>query len=94
MYALLLPLSCAVHGVYSSFVVLGQSYLAKSIGFASGITMGLAFSVGGIVLPAIGWFADQYSLMNAMKLTVLIAAACAGASLLLQEPGQPDSPAK
>ncbi len=94
VYTLLLPLSCAVHGVYSSFVVLGQSYLAKSIGFASGITMGLAFSVGGIVLPAIGWFADQYSLMNAMKLMVLIAAACAAASLLLREPANPDSPAK
>lgn len=86
VYALLLPLSCAVHGVYSSFVVLGQSYLAKNIGFASGITMGLAFSVGGIVLPAIGWFADNYSLMNAMELMVLIAALCAAASLLLREP--------
>lgn len=92
VYVLLLPLSCAVHGVYSSFVVLGQSYLAKSIGFASGITMGLAFSVGGIVLPAIGWFADQYSLMNAMKLMVLIAAACAAASLLLREPAKESKP--
>ena len=86
VYALLLPLSCAVHGVYSSFVVLGQSYLAKSIGFASGITMGLAFSVGGIVLPGLGWFADEYSLMAAMELLVAIAAACAVASLLLREP--------
>ena len=86
VYALLLPLSCAVHGVYSSFVVLGQSYLVKSIGFASGITMGLAFSVGGIVLPGLGWFADEYSLMAAMELLVAIAAACAVASLLLREP--------
>ncbi|MDO4203791.1 MAG: MFS transporter [Selenomonadaceae bacterium] len=86
VYALLLPLSCAIHGVYSSFVVLGQSYLARSIGFASGITMGLAFSVGGIVLPAIGWFADEYGLLRAMELLVLISAACAAASLLLREP--------
>ena len=86
VYALLLPLSCAVHGVYSSFVVLGQSYLAKSIGFASGITMGLAFSVGGIVLPSLGWFADRYSLTRAMELLVLTAAICAAASLLLREP--------
>lgn len=46
VYALLLPLSFCVSGAYSAYVVLGQRYLARSIGFASGVTMGLAFSWG------------------------------------------------
>ncbi|MFQ9866075.1 MAG: hypothetical protein ACLRWP_02670 [Bilophila wadsworthia] len=43
-----------------SMVVLGQKYLAKNIGFASGVTLGLATSMGGIV--ARGWIADGYGL--------------------------------
>jgi FSR family fosmidomycin resistance protein-like MFS transporter len=54
-------------------VVLGQSYLAKNIGFASGVTLGLSFSVGGIVVPSLGWFADSYGLPAVMELIVLIA---------------------
>ncbi|MFR4119269.1 MAG: hypothetical protein ACLT2T_10900 [Bilophila wadsworthia] len=35
--------------------MLGQKYLAKNIGFASGVTLGLATSMGGIVaLPSAG----------------------------------------
>lgn len=86
IYALLLPMSVAMHGPYSSFVVLGQSYLAKSIGFASGVTLGLSFSVGGIVVPSLGWFADSYGIQSVMVLLVVVALLSALATLLLPQP--------
>ncbi|WP_182187238.1 MFS transporter [Pectinatus frisingensis] len=73
LYMLLIPLGFAAFASYSSYVVLGQSYLAKNIGFASGVTLGLSFSVGGIVVPSLGWFADSYGLPAVMELIVLIA---------------------
>ena len=74
VYAVLLPLSFALLGSYSSFVVLGQEYLAKNIGFASGITIGISMSVGGVVAPALGRFADLYGLSAVMVLLILFAA--------------------
>ena len=84
--SLLIPLGFALFAPYSAMVVLGQSYLAKSIGFASGVTMGLAFSVGGIVLPGLGWIADNYSLQQAMQILVYIAVIIALFTFLLPNP--------
>ena len=86
VYAMLLPMSLAMQGPYSSFVVLGQSYLAKSIGFASGVTLGLSFSVGGIVVPSLGWYADMNGIASVMGLIVVFAACCAACCYLLPEP--------
>lgn len=79
VYAMLLPMSFAMLAPYSSFVVLGQEYLAKNIGFASGVTLGISMSIGGIIAPALGHYADTYGLTAVMGLLVLIAAICAGA---------------
>lgn len=86
VYAMLIPFSLFLVGTYSSFVVLGQSYLAKSVGFASGITLGLSSSLGGLVVPALGAFADSFGLGALMTLTVGIAAALFIATMLLPEP--------
>lgn len=83
VYAMLLPMSFAMLAPYSSFVVLGQEYLAKNIGFASGVTLGISMSIGGIIAPALGHYADTYGLTAVMGLLVLIAAICAGATFLL-----------
>ena len=64
--ALLLPLGFSLYAPFSSMVVLGQKYLAKNIGFASGVTLGLATSMGGIVAPLLGWVADHHGLPAAM----------------------------
>lgn len=88
IYALLLPMSLAMQGPYSSFVVLGQSYLARSVGFASGVTLGLSFSAGGILVPSLGYFGDCYGLVAVMVLLVGVAALCALCTLLLPEPRQ------
>lgn len=56
---------------FSVFVLLGQDYLPNRIGTASGVTVGLAVSVGGLANPLLGWLADATSLR--LALSVLIA---------------------
>lgn len=86
VYALLLPLSFCVSGAYSAYVVLGQRYLARSIGFASGVTMGLAFSIGGMLVPVLGWVADMYGLMATMEVITACTIGAAACSFVLPEP--------
>lgn len=83
LYATLIPLSFAMHGSYSAFIVLGQSYLKKSVGFASGVTLGLSFSIGGIMMPLFGKFADTYGLDSFMILVLAIAILGAAVTFLL-----------
>ena len=58
IFPLLVVVSFTLIGTYAAFVVLGQSYLQKNVGFASGVTMGLAASLGGIFTPLLGVLAD------------------------------------
>lgn len=70
----------------AAFVVLGQSYLAKNVGLASGVTMGLSASLGGIFTPILGMVADAYGITTVMVMLVVIGALCAISSFLLPEP--------
>lgn len=83
VFLMLIPMSFGIQGTYSAFIVLGQSYLAKNIGFASGVTMGLSFSLGGIIAPSLGFFADSYGLESVMLLILGIAICSALATLSL-----------
>jgi FSR family fosmidomycin resistance protein-like MFS transporter len=47
---------------FSVFVVLSQDYLPNRIGTASGVTIGLAVSIGGLFSPVLGRLADTTSL--------------------------------
>ncbi|MBP2637464.1 MAG: fsr 3 [Firmicutes bacterium] len=85
-YALMIPIGFAMFSPFSSVVVLGQSYLARSIGFASGVTLGLSFSVGGMFIPLIGGFADNHGLPATMELLTLFAIVAAFCSFLLSKP--------
>jgi FSR family fosmidomycin resistance protein-like MFS transporter len=44
----------------ASFIVLGQEYLPNRVGLASGVTLGLAVSLGGGLSPALGAIADHF----------------------------------
>ena len=66
-WALLPLLGFVLYAPFSAQVVLGQQYLAKNIGFASGITLGLATSLGGVVAPLLGWVADNYGMPVAFQ---------------------------
>ena len=69
---LLVPLGFGVSSQYSPMVVLGQKYLAKSVGFAAGITLGLGITLGGIFSPAVGWLADHYGLPAALQVLLAV----------------------
>lgn len=69
--ALLVPIGIVLLSTYSPLVVMGQRFLPNQVGLASGITLGVAISIGGIVAPLLGHVADGYGLPSA--LTVLTA---------------------
>jgi len=70
--------------------VLGQTYLAKNIGFASGVTLGLSFSVGGLFVPILGKLADATSLTVVFTVLIALSALCAlGAFMLREIPRKP-----
>ncbi|MFJ9680146.1 MFS transporter [Streptomyces sp. NPDC101194] len=81
--------SAGLYVPFSLHVTLGQDYLPRRVGTASGITLGLAVSIGGVAGPLIGAVADATSLQTA--LAPLIALPAVGWLLLrtLKEPGTP-----
>ncbi|MFD7922102.1 MFS transporter [Streptomyces sp. NPDC059740] len=75
--ALLLFVALASVGLYVPFslqVTLAQDYLPSRIGTASGITLGLTVSIGGLASPLIGSLADATSLRTALAPLVLFPA--------------------
>ncbi|MGW6917131.1 MFS transporter [Kitasatospora sp. NPDC054939] len=81
--------SMGLYVPFSLHVTLGQDYLPGRIGTASGVTLGLAVSAGGVAGPLIGALADAASLRTA--LLPLIALPLLGLLLLrpLREPAVP-----
>ena len=53
-------------------VVLGQSYLPRNTGMASGLIVGLAIGTGGLGVAALGWIADHYGLRAVLLITALL----------------------
>ena len=78
--------SAGLYVPFSLHVTLGQDYLPRRVGTASGVTLGLTVSVGGLAAPLIGALADATSLRTA--LVPLIALPALGRLLLsgLREP--------
>jgi len=63
---LLVFIGIALYAPFSPMVVMGQQYLPSRIGLASGVTLGLTISVGGLAAPLLGWVADIYGLLPVM----------------------------
>jgi len=68
----LVPLALVMYVPSSILVVMGQEYLPGRVGTASGVTLGLAVSVGGIVTPGLGLVADRAGLRPALALLVAV----------------------
>ncbi|GGM15510.1 MFS transporter [Streptomyces fumigatiscleroticus] len=84
--------SAGLYVPFSLHITLGQDFLPRRMGTASGVTLGLAVSVGGLAAPAIGALADATSLRTA--LLPLVALPAVGRLLLcgLREPVPPGAP--
>jgi FSR family fosmidomycin resistance protein-like MFS transporter len=72
MYPFLALTSAGLYVPFSLQVTLGQDYLPSRIGTASGITLGLTVSIGGLVSPLIGRVAEATSLQTALAPLVLM----------------------
>jgi MFS transporter, FSR family, fosmidomycin resistance protein len=83
----LVPLGLALYVPSSIIVVMGQEYLPGRVGTASGVTLGLAVSVGGVAAPALGLVADHAGLRAALALLVVLPAVATVLALSL--PRQP-----
>lgn len=73
--AVYLFVGAASAGLYVPFslqVTLGQDYLPSRVGTASGITLGLTVSIGGLVSPLLGALADRTSLQTALAPLVIM----------------------
>ncbi|MFD5461831.1 MFS transporter [Kitasatospora sp. NPDC127059] len=66
LYGCVALASAGLYVPFSLQVTLGQDYLPSRIGTASGITLGLTVSVGGLASPLIGGLADATSLRTAL----------------------------
>jgi len=72
---------------FSVFVVLGQDYLPNRIGTASGVTVGLAVSIGGLFSPVFGRLADVMGLRFTLAAFTVLPVLALLLSLLMAEPG-------
>jgi MFS transporter, FSR family, fosmidomycin resistance protein len=67
-------------------VTLGQDYLPSRIGTASGVTLGLAISIGGLAAPLFGYLADRYGLAVSLAVLAVLPVASLGLAARLREP--------
>lgn len=80
---ILIPIGLSLSAPFGPMVVLGQSYLPNRIGLASGITLGLAFSFGGLTTPLLGWIADHHGLRVTISIIAFLPIVCTGLVLML-----------
>lgn len=58
----LIPFAIFYYASMSPIVVIGQKLLPLHIGMATGLTIGLGISFGGIIAPVLGNVGDNYGL--------------------------------
>lgn len=53
-------------------MAMGQSFMPKDTAMASGLILGLAMGVGGIIVTGLGWVADHWGIIWALQATFLL----------------------
>ncbi|GAA0529609.1 MFS transporter [Saccharopolyspora thermophila] len=81
--------SAGLYVPFSLQVTLGQDYLPTRVGTASGITLGLTVSIGGLVSPILGGIADATSLQTALAPLIVMPVVSWLAARTLPEPAAP-----
>ena len=85
-FGAMIPMAFGVFSQYGPITVLGQKYLAKNAGFASGITLGLGITLGGRVAPYVGHLADIYDVQTALMTLIPVGLMGLFMSFWLKEP--------
>ena len=62
------------------------TYLGRNAGFASGVTLGLSTTLGGIFAPIVGWAADIWGLTAALQILWIAGILGAIAAFTLKNP--------
>ncbi len=86
--ALLAPLAVFLFLPTSVLVVLGQEYLPNRVGLASGMTLGLAVSVGGMCAPLLGRLGDRHGMGVVVTVLLVLLAAAAVQTVALPPIGR------
>ncbi|MER6302436.1 MFS transporter [Kitasatospora sp. NPDC001539] len=90
LYLFVALTSAGLYVPFSLQVTLGQDYLPTRIGTASGITLGLTVSIGGLAGPLIGVLADATSLRTALLPLVAMPLLSWALFRALPEPAAPE----
>ncbi|HCS60176.1 MAG TPA: MFS transporter [Microbacterium sp.] len=70
---------------FAAQITLSHSYLPNRIGMASGVTLGLTLSLGGLVSPLLGSIADQTSVQSVFMIVAVLLVAGFALSFVLKE---------
>jgi FSR family fosmidomycin resistance protein-like MFS transporter len=87
-FILAIPLGIAIAGSQAATIVLGQEYLPNRLGIASGITLGVGVSIGGMFTPVLGRIADGYGLHASLLAIAALTAISLGLSFTLPDPAK------
>ena len=82
----LMLVGLSVVGTFGVTMVLGQLYLPRRVGVASGLTVGLSMGIGGIAAVVLGVVADAVDLQTALYLAAAGPAVGAVVCLFLPSP--------
>ena len=80
---LLVPIGLALYAPFSVMTVMGQEYLPGRVGTASGVTIGLAVTLGGLAAPVLGRIADLHGVRAAVSALVVVPLVGAAVALTL-----------
>lgn len=75
---------------FAVLVKLGQDYLPARPGTAAGVTLGIAVSAGGLLMPLLGRLADHHGPQAALTALCAVPAAAAALAFLLPPPDGTD----
>lgn len=85
-FVLLALVGALLTSTFTLSVLLGQTYLPRNAGMASGLVIGFAVGAGGLGVTLLGWIADHHGLLWALWLSALMPLAGFVAALFLPAP--------
>jgi FSR family fosmidomycin resistance protein-like MFS transporter len=86
VFVMLALLGFVLVSTFTVSVVLGQAYLPRNPGLASGLVVGFAIGAGGLGATVLGWVADHWGLTAALAISACMPLAGFVVALFLPDP--------